>query len=197
MFNRNASYGLSETEFLQLIEGALCRTHSSLQENDSSPSFFGRRPSAQIIGSLEPSRYVPYVKDGQLDALLWRHDARFQAIIQAISDRAEARIAVASSGSNAECASLAQRLDAAASSAEKTGIIREELIEQLVRLLGVTGDSVGTEKPMSLYGFDRLVATELRNWLARTLSVDVTLVQLLSKATRIEDLVRMAAEVNG
>ena len=36
MFKRSASYGLSETEFLQLLDGALCWRPP--QENDSSAS---------------------------------------------------------------------------------------------------------------------------------------------------------------
>ena len=51
----------------------------------------------------------------------------------------------------------------------------------------MAADSIDAEKPMSLYGFDSIVAAELRNWLVGTLGVDMTLVQLLSKATRIED----------
>ena len=148
-----------------------------------------------MIGSLESSRYVSYANDCRLNTLLWYHNARFQAVVQTISDRVEARSTTASRGSK-KCASLAQRLATAPSAAGKAAIIRKELIEQLVRLLGEAAGSLDAEKPTSLYGFDSLVAAELLNWLASTLGVDMTLVQLLSKATRIEDVVRMAVEVN-
>lgn len=194
MFQRNASYGVSETEFLQLFEGALCRPPLFPKANDSPLSYFDPGAAARVIGSLEPARYLPYVRDNRFNSLLWHNDSRFQAVVQTISDRVDDT--TASKDFNNTDTSLSQRLDKAASSAEKASIVREVVIKQLTSLLGATEDDIDVEKPMSLYGFDSLVAAELRNWLVKTFGVDMGLVQLLSKATKIEDLVTMAIATN-
>lgn len=51
--------------------------------------------------------------------------------------------------------------------------------------------------PVSRYGVDSLVAGELRNWLIKTFGLEVSMLQLLSKNGRIEDLVKGAAKVDG
>ncbi|KAL7625750.1 hypothetical protein AAE478_004973 [Parahypoxylon ruwenzoriense] len=189
MVQRNATYGMSETEFLQLLEGALCQSslppaeYSSLFESD--PTF-----SAQIITGLEPARFIPYVEDDRMKDMAWHNNARFQSVMQAISDRAQAR-ALADANTSGSGSSVSQRLSAVSTPAEKTAIAREAVVERLAKLLSVAADDIDVNKPMSRYGLDSLVAADLRNWLMKTFGTEVTLIQLLSKATKVEDLARL------
>ncbi|KAI1084321.1 putative polyketide synthase [Whalleya microplaca] len=190
MLQRNGSYGLSETEFLQLLEGALCQS-SVPSAHESTLSKLDPNSSAQILTSFEPARFTPYVDSGRMNDLVWYNNARFQAIRQAISDRTQVGTS-AGGNKSGDVSSLSAKLDAASSAEEKTAIAREAVAERLAKLLSIEPDELDVEKPMSRYGLDSLVAAELRNWLIKTFGVDITLLELLSKGTSIKDLVIIA-----
>ncbi|KAK5997657.1 Prosolanapyrone synthase [Cladobotryum mycophilum] len=189
MLRRNATYGVSETEFLQLLEGALCESHSSAEES----SFFHFDPScaAQVVTGLEPTRFLSYLDSGRIDDLIWYNNTRFQSLAQAISDRAQV-LASGSSSATGEGSSIATQLQNAPTPAEKLVIARLAITTRIAELLGVAADDVDSDKPVSRYGVDSLVAGELRNWLIKTFNLELTMLQLLSKSAKIEDLVRDA-----
>ncbi|RYP05939.1 hypothetical protein DL764_003473 [Monosporascus ibericus] len=190
MLRRNATYAMSETEFLQLLEGVLCQS-SLTSTNVSSLSKLDPSAQAQVVTGLEPARFMPYVEGDRMNELVWHDNARFQAIIQAVSDRAQARTSVDSSTSGSR-SPLTRKLQLAPSPTEKPAIVREAVIERLAELLDLTTDDIDAEKPISQYGVDSLIAAELRSWLNKTFGSHVTLLQLLSKGTRINDLVNSA-----
>ncbi|RYP81008.1 hypothetical protein DL769_002188 [Monosporascus sp. CRB-8-3] len=148
ILQRNITYGISETEFLQLVEAA----------------------------------------SGRLNDLVWYNNTRFQGVIQAISDRAQASGSVASTASLGG-SSVSAKLREATSSAEKMEIARKAVTEKFASLFSIATDEIEVGRPMSEYGLDSLVAVELRSWLIKTFGVEVTPLQLLGKTTRIEDLV--------
>jgi aryl carrier-like protein len=196
LHQHNASYGISETEFLQLLEGALCQ--SSLASAKAS-SFAQLDPAcpAQVVVGLEPGRFMPYVDQDRMSDLVWLNNTRFQAIRQAISDRTrDRRLAESGDGSPAgggAASSLAAKLGAASTVEERTVVAREAIKERMALLLSIDAEDIDSGEPMAQYGFDSLVAAELRNWLIKSFGVEVTLLQLLSKSTKIEDLVKAAA----
>lgn len=195
LHQHNASYGISETEFLQLLEGALCQ--SSLSSAQASPfASLDSACPAQVVVGLEPGKFMPYVDEDRMNDLVWLNNARFQAIRQAISDRArDRRLAESGDGSSAggAASSLAAKLRAASTVEERTHVARDAIKERLALLLSIDTEDIDSGKPMAQYGFDSLVAAELRNWLIKSFGVEVTLLQLLSKSTKIEDLVKAAA----
>ncbi|KAI1441986.1 KR domain-containing protein [Annulohypoxylon stygium] len=174
MLLRNGSYGLSETEFLQMLEGALCQP--SLPPKHV-PELHKLDPcsSGQILLSFEPSRLIPYAAENRINDLVWYNNARFQAIRQSISDRM-------------------QEHTTKDSVEEKTSIVREAIVERLAKLLSIAVDELNADKPLSQYGLDSLVAAELRSWLTKTLGVDITLLDLLSKGKSITDLITTVTE---
>ncbi|KAI0483732.1 putative polyketide synthase [Xylaria cf. heliscus] len=190
MLQRNATYGVSETEFLQLLEGALC----SPKTEEPSASILDPTCPAQMVTGLEPTRFLSYLESGRVNDLVWYNNARFGAVRQAISDRAQA-LASAGSGTLGGASSVATQLQNASSPAEKLAIAREAVATRLAELLGIAADDVDSDKPVSRYGVDSLVAGELRNWLIKTFGLELTMLQLLNKSTRIEDLVKGAAGV--
>ncbi|KAI9148767.1 Prosolanapyrone synthase [Paramyrothecium foliicola] len=187
MLRRNATYGISETEFLQFLEGALSRP--SVEQHKSDPS-----SQAQLITGLEPANFISYLDSGRVSDLVWYGNSRFGAVTQAIQDRAQAYSSTSATHSSSG-PSLTARLSSAASPAEKMGIVREAVAAQLAKLLSIEPDDIDSEKPVSRYGVDSLVAGELRNWLMKSFGFSVTLLQLLNKTMKIEDLVKGAVAV--
>ncbi|KAI1141492.1 putative polyketide synthase [Hypoxylon sp. FL0543] len=185
MMQRNASYGLSETEFLQLLEGAFCQ--STAGGSPSSLSQLDDTSGAHLVTGLEPARFIPYVEENRLKDLIWHNNPRFQAVVQAIADRTRAH-GVGNGRTADTTSSLTQKLKMA-SPAEKVVIIKEAVVQRLAKLLDLPEDEIDMNKATSQYGLDSLVAAEFRNWLKKTFNTDVTLIQLLSKTMRIEDLV--------
>jgi KR domain./Phosphopantetheine attachment site. len=194
MLQRNATYGVSETEFLQLLEGALCKPHFSSEESSSSKH--DASYPAQLVTGLEPARFLPYLENDRVNDLVWYNNARFQGVRQAISDRART---LASAGSNSlgGTSSIATQLQNASTPAEKLEISRTAITTRLAELLSVAADDIDSNMPVSRYGVDSLVAGELRNWLIKTFGLEVSMLQLLSKNGKIEDLVKGAAKVDG
>jgi len=190
MLRRNATYGVSETEFLQFLEGALC----SPQTEESSAPILDPSCQAQIVTGLEPTRLVSYLDSGRVNDLVWYDNARFGAVRQVTSDRAQA-LASAGSGTPGGASSVTTLLQNASSPAEKLAIAREAVTTRLAELLSIAADDVDSDKPVSRYGVDSLVAGELRNWLIKTFGLELTMLQLLNKSTRIEDLIKGAADV--
>lgn len=196
MLQRNATYGVSETEFLQLLEGALCRPHFSSEESSSSFSKRDTSYPAQVITGLEPSRFLPYLENDRVNDLVWYNNSRFQGVRQAISDRART-LASAGRNSSGGTSSIATQLQNASTPAEKLDVSRTAITARLAELLGVAADDFDANMPVSRYGVDSLVAGELRNWLIKTFGLEVSMIQLLSKNAKIEDLVKGAAKVDG
>ncbi|KAJ8132485.1 hypothetical protein O1611_g1135 [Lasiodiplodia mahajangana] len=190
MLQRVATYGHSETEFLQLIEGAL--SQSSLSSARSSPlSQIDSAASGQVLVGFEPARFIPYVDSGRTADLIWYKNARFQAVVQAINDRAGTH-SPSTGNTTGGSSSLSKRLQAAESPREKAGIAQEAIIAHLAKLLGVAPDDIDPQRAMAHYGLDSLVAAELRNWLIKTFGVEVTALQLLSQTTKAANLAEMA-----
>jgi zearalenone synthase (highly reducing iterative type I polyketide synthase) len=149
-----------------------------------------------MVTGLEPARFVPYLESGRVNDLVWYNNTRFQAVNQAISDRAQT-LASAGGNSGGGASSIATQLQNASTPAEKLVIARTAVATRLADLLGIAADDVDSNKPVSRYGVDSLVAGELRNWLIKTFGLELTMIQLLNKSTRIEDLVKGAAGVDG
>jgi acyl carrier protein len=187
-FQRSVTYGMSETEFLQLVEGALCHTGDFASTN-SYLSKLDPGSLAQLATGFEPSRYVSSCREGRLTDLVWCDNPRFASIVQAIIDRAQSENTGGSSIVGAD-SSIAKKLELASSLAEKEEVARLAFIDRLAELFTISAGDIDPERPMAHYGLDSMVTTELRTWLIKTFGVDVNPLHLLSKTTRIADLVK-------
>ncbi|EGX93678.1 polyketide synthase, putative [Cordyceps militaris CM01] len=193
MLQRNATYGVSETEFLQLFEGALCdgsvASESSLLSN-ADPDCLG-----QIVTGLEPGRFLSYLDNGRINELVWYSNPRFQAVAQAISDQAQA-LSSGSGAADGQGSSVSIQVKNASTPVEKLAIARCAITTQIGELIGVAADDIDSDQPVSRYGVDSLVAGELRNWLIRTFGIEISMLQLLNKSTKIESLVQEAVKIS-
>lgn len=70
---------------------------------------------------------------------------------------------------------------AVSSLAEAGAILSEALSQKLSKILGVPVERIDPSRPMGSYGVDSLVAVELRNWLAREVSAEVAIFEILGE----------------
>jgi acyl carrier protein len=185
-FQRTTTYGISESEFLQHLDAAFGQASAHLTDEESLEKL-DPLSSAQIALGLEPGRFNAYVEEDRMGDITWRTDARFQTVLQAIYHRAQDGTNPATH--NEARSSISTQLKQAPSASEKRSIAQTAVAERMGKLLGVPPEQVQMDVPVAHYGIDSLVAAELRNWLHTTFSIDMPLMQLLSKSTRIEDIV--------
>ena len=74
---------------------------------------------------------------------------------------------------------LSTLLASAQTSAEVGAIITDAFIKRVSQILSVPEDKFDVEKPLYTYGVDSLVAVDLRNWIANTFDMDVTVSDIL------------------
>ncbi|KAI0394649.1 putative polyketide synthase [Xylariaceae sp. FL0594] len=177
---RVATYGQSETEFWQLVEGALCAPQNV--------------DEGHVITGLEPVRLLAHAKDRDLSHFMWHGDARFQSIVQGVRDKSGSShpSAELASGMMGQGRSLAQRLEEVSSRQEKTAIVQEEVVKHFAELLGRRTDDIDGDRAMSHYGLDSLLAAELRSWFLRSFGLELTALHLLSEMATAKSLASMA-----
>lgn len=188
-FKRGVTYGISETEFLDLIEVAFFKSKPAASQGGR-VSELDAGCSAQIVTGLEPSKFIPFVQEDRMEDLLWYNDTRFRGVVQAIVDRAQAQ-QFSSTNATGGTASLIKKLQLASSVADKESIASTALVEHIAELLGTPVSDIDAGRPMADYGLDSLVTTELRSWLNKTFGSDVSPLQLLSRSTTIVSLVKV------
>ncbi|KAK2616187.1 hypothetical protein QQS21_000819 [Conoideocrella luteorostrata] len=189
---RNATYGISETEFLQLLDGAMCQSQLS-QLNPSDLVKLDPSCVSQILTGFEPGRFIPYVAADKMKEIKWHNNSRFQYVMRAILESADESHLTTPDRPEEIVSSPAAQLQQASSAEEKLVVVRHAITSHIASLLNLDANDIDCNKPMTEYGIDSLVAAELRNWLIRTFGVVFTLLQLLSKLTQIEEIVVVIA----
>ncbi|KAH8706040.1 reducing polyketide synthase [Talaromyces proteolyticus] len=76
---------------------------------------------------------------------------------------------------SSKLSSLSNDTDSAAAGA----IITEALVAKLAKILQVPPSEIDSSRPMYRYGVDSLVALEVRNWITKEMSANITLLEIL------------------
>jgi acyl carrier protein len=189
-FQRSMTYGISETEFLQLVEGVLAQPNGAAASTENRILEVDPGSVAQIATGFEPARYIHTVQDGRLDDLMWSDNPRFAGVVQAIIDRAQAQH-VSNPTAVGGASSIAKQLKTASTRTEKEEIGRTAFISRLAELFGIPAADIDTDRPIAHYGLDSMVTTELRSWLVKTFDVDINPLRLLSKSITIDAIVKI------
>ncbi|KAJ5266789.1 polyketide synthase [Penicillium angulare] len=179
MLERVGSFGISETEFLQLLETVL--------HPDAQFGFHSADPlsSAQISIGFEPARlHSKFAQHGRMSDLVWHSNPHFQSIIQAVCDQSSS-----SSSQSKSTSSIRANIETASTETEARNIALDGVVEHLARLLGLEKQDVNSQAPITRYGIDSLIAAEMRTWLMKTFGVEMTLLQLLSTSVKSDDIV--------
>lgn len=80
---------------------------------------------------------------------------------------------------------------------ERTRVVTDALVKKLARSLSVPLDYIDTEKALSNYGVDSLMAVELRNWFSNDFQAQVAVFNILENMpiTRLGELVVTKSEL--
>ena len=176
---RNSLYGISERDFLTLLEAAFT-TSSIGPECESDPY-----SKAHLLTGLEPDKLVDLYGKGMATDFTWSTDARFASLLQAVEDLSHSHTI------KTEAGSVLEKLgDASRESVQQ--VVMEVIVERLAKLLFLPVDRIDPAHAVSVYGMDSMIAAELRNWLVKTFDTDVSFLELLSPEMKIETLVEMA-----
>ena len=176
---RNSLYGISECEFLKLLEAAFA-AQTMGPEGDGDPL-----SKAHLLTGLEPSKLVELHRKGSVTEFTWNTDARFSGLLQAIEDQSRSKVIRAEAGS-----ALDKLRNALPESVQQ--LVTEAIVERLAKLLFVPADQIDPARAISDYGIDSMIAAELRNWLIKTFKTDISFLELLSPQMRVERLIEMA-----
>lgn len=130
-------------------------------------------PRSQVI----PRFWLPQqtaVEGYQLPS--WRLDPLFSHLTQ--TETGTNQKAVAEKAVN-----HAALLAAASSGNEAEDIVLDALLLKLSRLLSVEESNLDSTRPLHAYGVDSLVAVELRSWLSKVLSAELSVFDITNKSS--------------
>ena len=190
---RNGVYGTPEPDLTRLLDAAFT---APLTLNDP----FDPLAGAHLLSGLEPSKIYAVDKKGLGEDFAWSSDPRFGRIIQAIQDHHAVRqttnnnaYSTASAPALSNLFSLAQNAKlSSAQSAEEVQNLRnlanEVVTERLAKLLFVSPADIDISRDMASYGIDSMISAELRNWLFKTFSLDISFIELVRKGMTVKNL---------
>lgn len=137
-----------------------------------------------LVGAVMPSDLATV----GVDVPLPPNRALFKGFTQMLGRTGAAKFAVAQS--------ISARFRAADSHETRREIVVGALQEKLARALGVELDEVDTERPVSTYGVDSLMAVELRNWMRNDFGVEVLVFEILvgGSVSNLGEIVATKAE---
>ncbi|KAL6167888.1 Highly reducing polyketide synthase alt5 [Exserohilum turcicum] len=111
------------------------------------------------------------------DAWYWIADARFAAL----------RIQAAGASTNAaQTLSLRQELTRCDPGDDAVRIIATALVQRLATLMMTPEADIDASRPLSAYGVDSLVAVEVRNWVAREMTVECSVFDIMQNIPMIQ-----------
>ncbi|KAK4494800.1 hypothetical protein PRZ48_014156 [Zasmidium cellare] len=118
---------------------------------------------AQVMCGLPFNEYEPQ--------WYWMNDNRFAGL---------RKLSGKTSSASSSTISLKDELSRCADMALAIDTISNAMAERLARLMMIPASDVDTNKPLSAYGVDSLVAVEVRNWIAKEMAVEVSVFDLMA-----------------
>lgn len=196
---RNGVYGTSESELIRLLD-ATFTAQPMLDDR------FDALAGAHLLVGLEPSKIYEVDKKGIGADFAWSLDPRFGRVIQAIQDHHEIQqttnnnaYSTASALGLSNLVSLAERVKSSlAPTIEEVqnvrDLVNEVIAERVAKLLFVSYTDIDIARDIADYGIDSMISAELRNWLFKTLNLDISFVELVRKGITVQKLSQKAVE---
>lgn len=166
---------MQEEELHRIIKIAITG-HSS----DNVPT-----PAQMIVGVASGG----YLDRNQIQDAMWSSDNRFRYTMKLGKD-------CSSVPADEVAIKLAVALPTAKTLEEAVAFVMEALISRLAKALGITNEDIDTNRCVSDYGVDSLLAVDLRNWIQRQASATVSVFELMNP-TPIRDLAKKIAGESG
>ncbi|KAI0165365.1 putative polyketide synthase [Hypoxylon sp. FL1284] len=168
---------MDQTEIFALLDH-YCRreNYTSLTEPCQQCRRSQPDPQSQLVTGLD----LPAdVTARGLDQASWMSEPLFLNLHQAVSS--------ADGGGQekkkADTVDLGTKLAAAKTLPEAGDIVTEALAAKVTSVLALTPDEFSRAQPLYAYGVDSLIAIEIRNWLRKSLKVEVAAFEILGGST--------------
>ncbi|KAI1207269.1 polyketide synthase-like protein [Annulohypoxylon truncatum] len=189
---RRGVQGMSEDEFLQLIDFAISGKH-----NNSDVQGIDDLAAAHILSGMESTGFRKLLAQGFDVSNLPMQDPRSRMLAESLALELRvlaARGEVGKMGKFADGTSKAAlESDAKAMIAMTSASSRREAILQLVRkqfsnMILVPAEQIDDHKPMAQFGVDSMLAAEFRTWFWITFEVDVSFLDLRSERKSLDSI---------
>ena len=186
--SRKAMYGIDEHEMLRGFETAMMRLVP--QPGDPGVAF----GNAQIILGLEPAYLAAAIKASNTsDDAYWYNDARFsnlRAVVEAVGKDAKG----GSGGGDGDFTDLLKAAQGE-SPAALPQTIAAHIMKKLSTMLLIPAEDFEFDgSSVANYGLDSMIGADLRNWLFKQFSMEMTFQQLLAPKMTIRALSTAVAE---
>ena len=182
---RKGLYETSESEFLKLFEG--CFFASSTTPVADPGLLF----TDYLCIGLDPNRLAAHASNiGSEFDFYWTTDPRHGIVTQAVREVSKQQ--TQSSPKN----DMPNELDELTLFPERVvSTVSRMVVERLAKLLFVATSKIDAGQNIGYYGMDSMVAAELRNWLWKNFTLDISFLELSDPQLRIRDLVDKAVMI--
>lgn len=182
VLERNGFHPLNKREFLLAMEHSMTNKGFS---GMSEPFLAGDPHSSNhIITGLEPLRLRSKLAEGFGGATYYIFDRRLAILANALDSN---DVPTVENGTIATMSLL--ELAKKESDIQLTRVLGEIYIDKLSKLLLTPVEQIDPSKSIVAYGMDSMIGGELKNWLYREMSVDLSFLELLSPSITIEKMV--------
>lgn len=186
--SRKAMYGIDEREMLRGFETAMMRPIPQPSELGFSLG------NAQIILGLEPSKLAGAIKaSGTSDDAYWYNDARFNNLRAVVEELGKD----SNGGSGAGNGDFANLIKAAQAEGPVAILqtIAIHVSKKLSTMLLIPAENFEFDgSSIANYGLDSMIGADLRNWLFKQFSMEMSFQQLLAPKMTIKALSTAVAE---
>ncbi|EED19830.1 polyketide synthase, putative [Talaromyces stipitatus ATCC 10500] len=183
--SRKAMYGIDERELLRGFETAMLQR----PRNTSSPSL----GDTQIILGLEPAYLANAIAAAETsDEAYWYQDSRFTHLRSIVED-----IRTSAGSSSSREGTFVQELESSQALGPEAILhaISCHIAKKLSNMLLIPIEDFAFEgTSISVYGIDSMIGADLRNWLFKLFSLEVSFQHLLAPKMTILALARAVAE---
>jgi len=162
---RSGIHGIDEKDFIRLIEAGVAPQPDSKWLFDHSANCF-------LVSGLEPCKLASDIDVN--DFRFWLQP-RVGPLLNAI---------LASGGDDASAAKAKITLDL-------PGIL-EQVIIKFAKTFSLDAEDIDTSKPLSSYGMDSMIGTDLRNWFYKQLGADIPTSDFMGPSMTAQSLAEKA-----
>ncbi|KAH5055929.1 hypothetical protein HBI88_091050 [Parastagonospora nodorum] len=163
--SRSGIHGIDEKDFIRLIEAGVAPQPDSKWLFDHSANCF-------LVSGLEPAKLASDIDVN--DFRFWLQP-RVGPLLNAI---------LASDGNDAGAAKAKIALDL-------PGIL-EQVITKFAKTFSLEAEDIDTTKPLSSYGMDSMIGTDLRNWCYKQLGADIPTSDFMGPSLTAQSLAQKA-----
>lgn len=167
--HRQGFYGLEESEYLDAMETAMLTDVTAASEVSM------RVEDSRLVAGIDPQKLRELFS---ADKIPWADVARLSVIMAAV-DTADESEASSRLSSTQRVIDAVKRMKDKEGDEAATRLLTQSIVEKCAVMLSVKAESLELQKPFAQYGLDSMIASELKTWLFKELSLDISLLEIL------------------